>query len=378
MQLLDLLDKYRSKDGSYDCIVPGSGGKDSCFAAHILKYKYGMNPLTVTWRPHIYTPWGQNNFDNWINSGFANVSINSNPYTHRLLSRLALENLFHPFQTFGLGQFSMPAKLAMRFGIQLVIYGEDGAEYGNSASTIFNPQKSTTSSTPTTFNSADSSDIFLAGLPIETLQNDFQIPKSDLDHYLPPNSEDVDNAGTFIAKLGYYIPWRPQGSFEYAAKNCGFKPAPERTQGTYTKFNSIDDKLDDLFYWTGYIKFCQGRATLDACQDIYSGEITRSEAVSLVKKYDGEYPARFETEVFNYLSLDDHPNYHLFDSLLPRLTRDYLFSLADNFRSPHLWDQNTDNTWTPKHIVTDNSLQDNVQDIMKWQGNSFNYTNKAV
>ena len=37
-----LLNKHRSKDGSHDCIVPGSGGKDSVYASHILKYKYGM------------------------------------------------------------------------------------------------------------------------------------------------------------------------------------------------------------------------------------------------------------------------------------------------------------------------------------------------
>src|SRR4051812_4267804 len=43
-ELLKLLDQYRSKDGSYDCLVPGSGGKDSAYQAHVLKYKYGMNP----------------------------------------------------------------------------------------------------------------------------------------------------------------------------------------------------------------------------------------------------------------------------------------------------------------------------------------------
>ena len=54
--------KYRSKNGDYDVLIPGSG-KDSFYASHILKYKYGMNPLTVTWRPHIYTEWGQHNFE---------------------------------------------------------------------------------------------------------------------------------------------------------------------------------------------------------------------------------------------------------------------------------------------------------------------------
>lgn len=56
--LIELCKRYRRNDGSYDCLVPGSGGKDSFYAAHILKYKYGMHPLTVTWAPHLYTPWG--------------------------------------------------------------------------------------------------------------------------------------------------------------------------------------------------------------------------------------------------------------------------------------------------------------------------------
>ena len=57
-ELIKLLDKYRRKDGHYDCIVPGSGGKDSAYQSHTLKYKYGMNPLTITWPPILYTEYG--------------------------------------------------------------------------------------------------------------------------------------------------------------------------------------------------------------------------------------------------------------------------------------------------------------------------------
>ena len=65
-ELWELCDKYRSKDGKYDCLVPGSGGKDSFMQAHLLKYKYKMNPLTCTWAPHIYTDWGWKNHQSWI------------------------------------------------------------------------------------------------------------------------------------------------------------------------------------------------------------------------------------------------------------------------------------------------------------------------
>ncbi|MFM8721707.1 MAG: N-acetyl sugar amidotransferase, partial [Acidimicrobiaceae bacterium] len=99
-ELRALCDKHRSTDGSYDCLVPGSGGKDSFVAAHMLKYKYGMHPLTVTWAPHVYTEWGWRNFQRWIHAGFDNYLCTPNGRVHRLLTRLAVENLFHPFQAF--------------------------------------------------------------------------------------------------------------------------------------------------------------------------------------------------------------------------------------------------------------------------------------
>ena len=37
-KLIKLLDKHRKNNGEYDCIVPGSGGKDSAYASHLLKY----------------------------------------------------------------------------------------------------------------------------------------------------------------------------------------------------------------------------------------------------------------------------------------------------------------------------------------------------
>src|SRR3990167_8594106 len=135
-QLKALCDKHRSKDGSYDCITPGSGGKDSFYAAHILKYKYGMNPLTVTWAPHIYTEWGWKNFQSWIHAGFDNYLCTPNGRVHRLLTRLAVENLFHPFQPFILGQKNLAPKMAALFNIPLIFYGENEAEYGDRKSVV--------------------------------------------------------------------------------------------------------------------------------------------------------------------------------------------------------------------------------------------------
>jgi N-acetyl sugar amidotransferase len=126
-ELVDLCNRHKSRDGSYDCIVPGSGGKDSAFTAHVLKYKYGMNPLTVTWAPHLYTEIGWQNFQRWIHAGLDNYLHSPNGKLHRLLTKLAFENLVHPFQPFIIGQRLIGPRFSALYGIPLVFYGENQA-----------------------------------------------------------------------------------------------------------------------------------------------------------------------------------------------------------------------------------------------------------
>ena len=109
-----ILSKFRKKTG-YDCIVPGSGGKDSAYTAHVLKYKYNMNPLTVTWAPHLYTDIGWKNFTNWMHiGGLDNILFTPNGKLHRLLTKLAFTNLLHPFQPFIIGQRIIGPKIAKK------------------------------------------------------------------------------------------------------------------------------------------------------------------------------------------------------------------------------------------------------------------------
>ena len=332
-ELVELCNKYRKNDGSYDCLVPGSGGKDSFYAAHILKYKYGMHPLTVTWAPHMYTPWGQENFQAWIHAGFDNYLCTPNGQTHRLLTRLAVENLFHPFQPFILGQKQLAPKMALLFNIPLVFYGENEAEYGN-------PIADNTSALRSEkyFTVEDKHKVNLGGVSYKELVEDFKVDPVDLEIYMPADQEKIEKRGVQVHYLGYYLKWHPQGAYYYSVENGGFKPSPERTPGTYSKYNSIDDRIDDIHYFTTYIKFGIGRATYDAAQEIRNNEITREEGVALVKKYDGEWPARFENDIFRYLSMDEKhfPDISkLFEQ--PTMDKEYFFHLAERFRSPHLW-----------------------------------------
>lgn len=336
-KLIQLLDKYRRNDGGYDCLVPGSGGKDSAYQAHVLKYKYGMNPLTVTWPPILYTDYGYQNWKNWIDSGFDNISWNRNGKAMKLLTKLSIENLLHPFQTFMLGQKNMAPKLAAKFDIPLIFYGENEAEYGNP---IADNTTSLRDKSYFSYNNID--DIYLGGVSVKELKEKHGLTMSDISSFLPPTESEIKDKKLEVHYLGYYLRWTPQEVYYYAVENTGFKARPFRTQGTYSKYNSIDDKIDDLHYYTTFMKFGLGRTTYDASQEVRNKHITREEAVALVNKFDGEFPDRYFNEIMEYLDI----------------APDYFHKLCNKFRSPHLWGKDENDVWKLRHNVMKNGLED--------------------
>ena len=330
-ELHTLLDQHRRHDGSYDCLVPGSGGKDSALAAHILKYKYGMHPLTVTWPPILYTDIGWKNFRNWIEvGGFDNVTFKPNGRVHRLLTRLSIENLLHPFQTFILGQKNLAPKAAINHGIRLIFFGENEAEYGNPLS-----DNATSLRDKSYYTMQNLSEIYLGGLSIPELIERYQLSLNDLRAYLPADTHELERSQIEVHYLGYYLKWTPQESYYYAVEHTGFEANPFRTEGTYSKYNSLDDKIDGLHYYTTFIKFGLGRASYDAAQEIRNKHLTREEGVALVRRFDGEFPEKYFREVMECIGM----------------APERFFALCDEFRSPHLWKQEG-GTWKLRHPMT--------------------------
>lgn len=334
-ELLALLDRYRRNDGGYDVLVPGSGGKDSGMAAHLLKYKYGMHPLTVTWAPHLYTDIGWKNLQSWIHvGGFDNVLFTPNGRVHRLLTRLAFENLLHPFQPFILGQKTFAPKMALKQGIKLVFYGESPGQYGQRVPVDRQSGFKDSDEAPGFRLRYDATRFHLGGVPIENIMTEHKLSMTDLAPYLPADGKELAEANIEFQFLGYYIKWIPQEAYYYAVEHTGFQANPERSEGTYSKYSSLDDKIDGFNYWTAFVKFGLGRATYDACQEIHHGHIAREEGVALVRRFDGEFPKKYFHEILDYLDLKEEE----------------FFRIADRFRSPHLWKQES-GTWKLRRQV---------------------------
>ena len=123
--------------------------------------------------------------------------------------------------------------------------------------------------------------------------------------------------------LGYFEKWDPQENYYYACENTGFKPANQRSEGTYSKYTEIDDKMVPIHFYTTFIKFGIGRATYDASQEIRNNKITREEGINLVRKFYGEFQSRSIYDFLEYINI----------------TSEKFYETIDSFRSAHLWEK---------------------------------------
>jgi N-acetyl sugar amidotransferase len=334
-ELSALCDKHRKDDGTWDVIVPSSGGKDSSYVSYILKEKYGMNPLTVTWAPAIPTNIGQENLFNMAYTGQDNILFTPNGIVHRKLSKASLIEFGDNFIPFAYGQINVPLQCALRFNIPFVMYGENGdLEYGGSVRDYDRPTLRISTTTI--------EDKF-TGLPTPAAASDLAkenwLPEGvkieDLKLYLPPLKKELDRIKIKEYYFSYYENWKPEEHVDIAKKHCGYKINEKRTEGTYTNFASLDDKLDGFHYYLMFIKQGIGRTTSDTAHQVRQEIITRDEGVELVTNYDGEFPSKHLDLFLDYMEMN----------------MDELNQVFDKYRRPIVWEREKEE-WKLRQQVT--------------------------
>ena len=338
-ELQILLDQHRLGNGHWDVIVPSSGGKDSCYVAHQLKHEYGMNPLLVTWAPLRYTDIGQRNFDNLCDAGFTAIRCTPDGEMHKRLARLCFEELGDAFHVFVLGQVYYPIHMALRFNIPLIFYGENGeVDYAGDPHLVDKPSRNLLDDEywlKGYMKGTTIDDLIQYGIETKNYMQDVDVTRWDLTFYRAPDPREMKQKN--ISELyffGHYKEWTPQENFYYAAEHTNFEPNPERSEGTYSKYASLDDKMDGFHYYMRYIKFGLGRCMEDAAHEIRDGHITREEGMALMERFEGEFPQKYYKDFLDYLGIDEvHFN-----------------QVIDSWRLDHIWEK-TPNGWVMRHQI---------------------------
>lgn len=323
-EIVERIKKNKERNLDYDCIIPWSGGKDSTSIALKLK-KFGLNPLLVTFSPLILNECGQKNRNSLINRGFDAILIQPNNDVAKKLAKRFFIERGNPKVAWDAGINSTPVQIASNYKIPYIFYAEHGeSEYGG---LVLSEESKRTRDTQEVIEHQ------IGDYP-ENWVND-EISAKDLNVYIFPDKDKKKNNITSYY-FSYFFKWSMLENYHYVKKEMPeFEENPNgRTEGTFTNFDSLDDKIDDLYYYMQYIKFGFGRATRDSCRMIQNNQMTRAEAIDLARKYDGEEPKIYQKEVLEYLDINN----------------EQYFEIIEKHRNNEIWKQHQNN-WKLKFEI---------------------------
>lgn len=311
-EFLALVEPYRSRDGRWDCIVPWSGGKDSSAIAWKLKFEYGLNPLLVTFSPMLPNEVGMHNREALLVKGFDHVMLRADQRVHRHLARRFFVERGNPKVAWDAGINAVPVQVAVKFRIPLVFYAEHGeSEYGGRV--LKEESKKLRDFTEVLEHQVGDD-------PRNWVDDD--VAERDLNPYLYPAASEVKEVGVKALYFSYFHRWSMYENYLYIKDKIDFRTHPRgRTCGTFTDFDSLDDKFDDLYYYLQYVKFGFGRCIRDTCRFLQNGHMDRAEALKLSREYDGEFPHDSLAEVLAYMGL----------------SRAEFDAVIDRHRNPEIW-----------------------------------------
>ena len=222
--------------------------------AYVLKFEFNLNPLLITFAPLIPTKVGENNKE-LINLGFDNISFNPNQKVARLLSRrfLKKEEIKNRME-YRCDCYSI--KLCCYMNIPLVIYAEHGeSEYGGHVLSDEHKKQ------------RDINEFYehLVGDDPLNWVDEPDIKEKDLSPYIFPELQLIDKVGVKPLYFSYFFKWDVYQNYNFIKNKIKFQLNPNgRTDGTFTNYDSLDDKIDDIYYFMQFVKFGFGRSTRDA------------------------------------------------------------------------------------------------------------------
>lgn len=321
-ELKELCDKIRGKN-KYDCIVPVSGGKDSSYVAHKMKYEYNLNILTVTITPPLETALIQKNLSNFLSHGYDNIKITPNPLITQKINKMGFIEQGRPLLSWTTCLNTAMLQVAASMRIPLIMFGEEGeSEYGGSTKLRYVPF----------YDIKDSIDLYTYGNDPARYAEEF--PKSELTLWSYPSKEVLDEFKINVGHWSYFEDWDPYDHYIFAGDHYDLHTKEKRSTGTYGNFAQLDTPLYELHTYMMYLKFGFGRCLQDACIDIRSGKITREEGIELIKKYDGEFSTDCVPLFLDYYKMTREE----FDAVLDRHANKELFEKRNSL-------------WTPKFTI---------------------------
>ena len=281
-ELLEIVTRYRSSSPSnYDCVVPVSGGKDSTFQV-VRVLELGLTPICVTSTTCRLTDLGRRNLDNLHRLGVDSIEMTPNPRVRRKLNRIGLREVGDISWPEHVGIFTTPVRTAVQMRVPLIVWGENSQnEYGGPAAAA--ADNTLTRRWLEEFGG-------LLGLRVSDMDGVDGLTERDLIPYSYPTDEELAEVGVTGIFLGHYLPWDGWAN-QVIAQAHGFETYPTFVEGSLVNYENLDNAFNGIHDYFKFLKFGFGRATDLACMMIRRGRLARADAIELVRRHDGVFPA---------------------------------------------------------------------------------------
>lgn len=265
---------------NYDCVIPVSGGKDSTYQV-VKALEYGLNPLAVTASTDHLSGIGRSNLDNIGKLGVDHIEVTVNRKLRSKISAYALREIGDISWVEHVTIFTIPVRVAIQFGIPLIIWGENPqSEYGG-------PYKAQQA------RKLDQRWLQefggLNGLRVSDLVDMGQGSERELMLYTYPDLNLKTTNGIF---LGQFFPWDGLENAITAGRH-GFKTWYGPVEGVGYNYENLDNHQTGIHDYFKYLKFGFGRATDLVNNHIRRGRLQRESAKGIIFQYDGKYPSTY-------------------------------------------------------------------------------------
>jgi N-acetyl sugar amidotransferase len=268
--LKQLIADAKARNAPYDVCVPVSGGKDS--TVQVLKMvELGAKVLAVNGATDMLTPIGRRNLDNL--KRFCDViEYTPNIEVRKKLVRLGLFRVGDLSWPEHLSVWSLPTKIAVKFKIPLVVWGEQPQrEYSVPEGVV--PATNLDSAWVAQFGG-------MGSLRLDDLVGEDGLTERDLEVFRFPSDEVMDSAGVKGVWLGDYVKWDGWKN-AFVAQQHGFEVLPFPVETSLANYENADNYVTVLRDFIRTVKFSYTRATDIACNHIRRGRLTREEGLAL-------------------------------------------------------------------------------------------------
>ena len=279
-------DMAKERNNSHDCIIPVSGGKDSHYQVWLLKEKYKMNPLLVSYNHGFNSPSGLRNLKNLVvKSGCDIITYTAGTDSVKKIARYMVEKVGDITWHYHAGIKTLPFKIAVEKNIPLIVWGEHS--YAEMTGLV--SLKDFVEFTKWSRTEHD-----MRGIEAEELVGKNGITRSDIEPYIYPSDNKISKTEVRGIYISNFFKWNAEEHAKLMKKIWNFGYVSYDRERTFNLHSKIDDHANDVHDYMKYVKFGYGRATDDASMEIRHGRITREDGIALIKKYDPVEPSSLQ------------------------------------------------------------------------------------